>query len=285
MHEKTIYLVSDLFQREKRVRLDRKKCFRELLTDIATLYINTGKPDKALAIVELIANLIGEKLAINEGIELVLDEHDEPAYKTADAVAMTKAVRAQQKIDGERALLFPTENAYMGSDVNAFTINDGVPRQQHKLERFNQKISWEKFVAVRQQLIQEYCHPLSGQVRIIWDLATHVINGKDHTFSDDIEVISAPIDQELLEIYLWDAWMNGSKNGLMMKSNLHFAAMECLIENGQICSIAILPEELKVQGYVYEDLRQGPTPSILAVALYSIITNKPPVLIGEVPII
>lgn len=283
MNEKTIYQSSDLTKNEKKTRALRKWALREVLERIGTLFVNTGKDAKALAIIKLIVDLTGEELSLHDGVELVIDRHDEPAYKNADAVAIAKARRARFQVAIERGFLLP-EDLYSAGDVNAFlSHSDQGFGQKHKLERKYDEVFQAQFVEIREQLIEQYCRPQNEQVRIIWDLATHIINGKEHTFSDDIEVISAPIDQELLDIYLFKAWDKGNKNGLIMKSNLQFAAMECLIENGKINSIAILSDELKRLGYGYKELRQYPTPDILAVALYSILTNKPPAMVGSAP--
>lgn len=281
-----------IFSNERRreqegVRRARKEEWLLLLRDFSVLGVNTGKAEKALALAQLIKNLTGRDLFQEGEVLLYGDPNQEIVAPRAARVAQNKAKRIAvdyrdhphhyQTLEGQRPadldLLLSQLVLFAGADVNGFIEQNGILQPEHKLARvFDQELPEEHFWQVREQLRQKFCFPSNGQVRVVWDLATHVINGRVHTFEDMIEIISQPVDPELLDQYLHAAW----QSGLILSSNLHFAAIECLIEQGQIISSAYLPGELATKGHNLADFRQTGLKDPEAETFgYSIVANVP----------
>lgn len=238
--------------------------------DSASYFIGTGKPEKANAQLDLIEQYLGLKLLLNEGAFLLNPGKKEMKSPEALRVARSKAedvLLYQRSIQGEQQ----GEIIAAGADVNAFRMMNGVEVQSHKLARLPSEVVRVNAEHIRKQLIEEYTNPPEGVVRIRWDLGMHVINGTNHAFGDEIEILSKPIDKELLEAALDEAMASG----LFLSSNLQFAAIECLRENGKIFSVAFLPQELKMQGKTLQNMRQTPTEELLNRAQRSIVANIP----------
>ena len=275
---------------EERIRALRKEQLRELMTDIIALVINTGKKDKALALAELINALTGQILVPREIICYSDPNHEQFAVRAADVAKskvdnLVKDLEAHPEhycsIDGAESSLNLLLSQLVsklillaGSDVNAFTQQeDGTWHQSHKLvRRFPEGLPEEHFWLLREQLHQQYCFPESRIVAVRWDIATHLRNGQEHTFSDSIEVISKPGDPELLDHFLFQALDDGQ----ILRSNLHFAALEYLIANDRIINVSHLPHELEERGFNLADFASLEfSPAVLLAFLYSVINNTP----------
>lgn len=264
----TIFSTEHRRQQEGVMR-QRKELLRQLFTDFSQLIVNTGKQAKAEALLALIGNISGQNLNPNQ-VNIMQGLQVEPTAPQAATVAKSKVVALEGVLSpeeiGEPAIL------KAGSDVNAF-IFDGVAwTQEHKLARHHERLNLEQFLILRQQLLVQYCFPKNGQVRLRWDMATHLVNGRAHTFNDVVEVISQPLDPALLDQFLIEAWLNG----LMLSSNLHFATFEALLKNDKIISIAHLPMELAEQGRQLADfVTTEISPTLTGAILHSIISNSP----------
>ena len=258
----------ELIRHQEQVRAARKELLRELFAEFNSLIVNTGKEDKLLALVELISNLTGRQLDQSEMLACG-DPNQEIMALRASSVAKNKAERLS------RGYLRDGENPYLlaGCDVNAFVEVDGVLRPNHKISRvFPKELPEEEFFKLRNKLRQQYCFPENGQVRVVWDLAAHLINGSAHTFNDLVAVLSRPVDPELLDQFLDEAL----KNGLILNSNLHMAAFELLVLNDQLISVSHLTGELEEKGFSLSDFVSLELSSELSSAiLHSIVANVP----------
>lgn len=278
---------SERFSQEETVRTARKEQLRELMQDLSALVINTGNKNKALALANLINKLTNQQLISREIICFVDPKQEQCAVRAA-TVARTKVENLIKDlnsypehchtIDDENHsdlnLLFSQLVLFAGSDVNAFVREaDQTWSQNHQLSRqYTEKLPDEKFWRLREQLRQQFCFPENKQVVLRWDIASHLVNGRDHSFSDLIEVVSRPVDPELLDQYLFAAL----DNGLILESNQHFAALECLIDNGQIISTSHLPRELEERGASLADFSSFEvSPVLLSAFLYSVVNNTP----------
>jgi hypothetical protein len=229
----------------------------------------SGKPEKVAAQLSLIKHYLGVDLP-KDRILSYSDSQDEKKFRRALDVAHWKALQPRRNRDGIHGTVIG-DPVTSGGDINAFRWRSGQFVQEHKFDR--QRTHFEnpgRVDRVKRDLINEYCH--EGIIQTVWDAGTHIINGTDHQFGDKIEVISEPVDRELLVQYLDYAFASG----LFYTSNLHFAALECLIENGKVKSAAFLPKELEDQKVTFRQMRQiNPTPQLLQQALHSVITNAP----------
>lgn len=278
---------SEHLSQEKEIRSMRKEQLRGLMSNLGALVINTGKKDKALALADLINRLTNQHFVAQEIICFSDPNQEQPATR-AITVARSKVNNLIKDveyhpehchtIDGENDqelhFLLSQLVLFAGSDVNSFIRQaDGQWRQKHQLARqYSENLPEEKFWQLREQLRQEFCFPSTGQVVLRWDIASHLVNGRGHSFSDLIEVVSHPLDPELLDRYLFQAF----DNGLVLESNQHFAALECLIENGRIISTSHLPKELEEEGLQVADFATfNISPVILSAFLHSVINNTP----------
>lgn len=278
---------SERLSQEERVRSFRKEQLRELMIDLSALVINTGKESKAEALADLINRLTGQLLVSREVI-CFSDRNLEQYATRAATVAQSKVSNLIRDLedhpehshnlngesDQDLNLLLGQMVLYAGSDVNSF-IKEGDDkfRQNHQLAReYGDHLPDEKFWQMREQLQKEFCFPESAKVVLRWDIASHLVNGREHVFSDLIEVVSKPVDPQLLDKYLLKAW----ENKLVLYSNQHFAALECLIENGKIISTSHLPRELEEEGAQMADFATNEiSPMILSAFLHSVINNTP----------
>ncbi len=278
---------SERFSQEEKIRSLRKEELRKLMNDLGALVINTGKKDKALALADLINRLTGQLLVSREVI-CFSDPNQEQHAQRAATVAQSKVnnlikdfkshpehcYTIDGNLDQDLNFLLSQLVLFAGSDVNSFIQQEnGDWRQNHQLaRRYGVELPEEKFWQLREQLRQDFCFPSNNKVVLRWDIASHLVNGHEHTFSDLIEVVSEPIDPELLDRYLFQAL----KNGLVLESNQHFAALECLIENGRIISTSHLPQELEKEGAELADFATfNSSPLILSAFLHSVINNTP----------
>jgi hypothetical protein len=278
---------SERTSQEEGVRSFRKEQLRELMSDLSALVINTGNKNKAWALADLINRLTGQPL-VSRDLICFSDPNQEKCFTRAASVAQSKVDNLikdlgnhpehSHSINGETDqdlnLLFSQMVLFAGSDVNSFLeVGDGKLRQNHQLAReYGDNFPEEKFWQMREQLQKEFCFPESGKVVLRWDIASHLVNGRGHIFSDLIEVVSLPVNPQLLDRYLLEAW----ENNLILNSNQHFAALECLIENGKIISASHLPRELEEQGAQLADFATNDiSPMMLSAFLYSVINNTP----------
>ncbi len=278
---------SERLAQEERVRLSRKEQLRELMNDLSALVINTGKASKAEALADLINRLTGQ-LMVPEEVICFSDRNPEQCASRAATVAQSKVAnlmvdlknqtepghRSDSASDQALNLLLSQMILYAGSDINSFIKEaDGNFRQNHQLGReYGANLPDEKFWEIREQLRKEFCFPASGRVVLRWDIASHLVNGRAHVFSDLIEVVSLPVNPQLLDQYLFEA----RDNNLILNSNQHFAALECLIENGKIISASHLPRELEEQGAQLADFATNDiSPALLSAFLHSVVNNTP----------
>jgi hypothetical protein len=278
---------SERLTQEERIRASRKEQLRQLMYDLSALVINTANKNKALALAELINRLTNQQLVSREVI-CFADPNQEQCAVRAATVAQSKVENLIKdleshpehcrSIDGECSLemnlLLSQLVLFAGSDVNAFIQEaDQTWHQNHQLSRLHaEKLPDEKFWQLRQELRQQFCFPENKQVVLRWDIASHLVNGRNHSFSDLIEVVSQPVVPELLDEYLFAAL----NNGLVLGSNQHFAALECLIHNGKITSISHLPRELEEEGLSLADFASFEiSPVVLSAFLRSVIDNTP----------
>jgi hypothetical protein len=276
------------FSQEEEVRALRKEQLRYLMCDLSALVINTGNKNKALALANLINSLTGQKLVSRE-IICFADPNQEALEARAAAVARSKVKNLIEDlnscpehchtIDGtpgseDLDLLLSQLALFAGSDVNSFIQEeDGSWFQNHQLARhYSESLPEEKFWQLRERLRKQFCFPKNNKVVVRWDIASYLVNGQDHSFSDLIEVTSQAVDPDLLDMYLFAA----IDNGLILESNQHFAALECLIENGKIISTSHLPRELEEGGANLADFASfDVSPVVLSAFLYSVVNNTP----------
>jgi hypothetical protein len=278
---------SERFSKEEGIRALRKEQLRQLMCDLNALVINTGNKNKALALVDLINRLTNQQMVSRE-IICFADPNQEKRATRATTVARTKVKNLIQDLEShpehchsvngesnsEINFLLSQLILFAGSDVNSFIKEpDGTWQQNHQLSRqYPDELPEEKFWQLREQLRQQFCFPENNQVVLRWDIASHLVNGRDHSFSDLIEVVSRPVDPELLDHYLFKSL----DNGLILESNQHFAALECLIDNGKIISTSHLPLELEEQGANLADFASFEvSPVVLSAFLHSVLNNTP----------
>lgn len=255
-------------QRREVIRL-RQEQLQAALAHINHLYLSTSKESKAQVFLEMIYELSGQKLKVGEKVSLYIDNEPEPISRSAQEVARHKALQPlRNKQDDEVA-------ASIGADINGYVEMGGLLVPQHKLERLGRPLSVQEFEQVRKTLVDQYCYPENGQVRVVWDVATEMINGTQTSLGDKIEIISEPVDEELLYQYVMQAW----ESGLILTSNLHFGALECLIENGKIQSVAILPAEMEKQGTTFQEVRTRADSQMLGLITQAVIANKQPIAV------
>jgi len=258
---------SERLRQQEGVRAQRKEILRELFADFRYLLVNTGKTTKAEALIGLIASITGEELDSQRAI-IAPSSAPEASSTSAAEVAQTKVLALQQSAG---QILSPAD-LKAGSDVNAFIHTELGFNQEHKLSRHYDQLSTEQFFMLRQQLLKQYCFPESGEVRIRWNMATYLVNGRDHTFDDVVEIVSQPLPVELLDKHLMAAW----KNGLILSSNLHFGAFEALVAHDHLLSVAYLPQELAKLGFVLADFASHDAgPAMINAIFHSIIANMP----------
>jgi len=188
---------SERLSQEEEIRTLRKEQLRQLMYDLSALVINTGNKNKALALVDLINRLTNQEL-ISREVLCFSDSNQEQCATRATVVAQSKVQNLIQdlkfhpehcrSIDGESNseinLLLSQLVLFAGSDVNAFIQEtDGSWRQNHQLSRrYPEGLPEEKFWQLREQLRQEFCFPENKQVVLRWDIASHLVNGRDHHF-------------------------------------------------------------------------------------------------------
>jgi len=251
---------------ESRVAKERKLKMLRAFSEIAYLFICTGKIEKAIEVLDRIERITGQE----PETYLYESEKNEPFNQPALLIARFKAIQAQIELLAQEY----GEIASYGGDVNAFVESEsGLLLPSHKLARSRRELADEEYGNLVEQKVKEYCYPEKGYVRIVWDLASYMINGQEFGFGDVIEIISKPVDEKLLRQKMQEA----KKNGLLMSSNLQFGALECLIENDLIVSVAILPYELKRQ-FELKEMRShqaGQDRKLLSELLQNIIANSP----------
>jgi len=289
-HQETI-------QAEQEARRERKKALQEAFREITKLVVNTGKYPKAKAAMDIVVALVDPHIHFDNGRVLQLPStQDEPMLHRAADVAIYKAELARDEyLEGQFpdlifllqqlniALLSNLDDAliqellkgviFVGGDINAFIANPGTSelQQHHKLERDFSVLSEATYLKIREKLYQTYVYPENGQIRVVWEISMVTVNGRNHEFTDLVEVIANPIDAELLEIYLRAALANG----MILKSNTHLELFELLCESGKIKTVAKLSKELANKGYGFVQLRQSPKPEELQAILRSINSNAP----------
>lgn len=257
-------IISDLSQQERSVLRQRQEVLTEALSHLGQAAMNTGKEEKAFALLSLIREVTGQNIAIGAEFQLYYDPRPEVLSPESSEVARSKALRARS-IQGI--------NVTIGQDVNAYQDygQDIGFKQEHKLARLGRPLTEQEENMLWVRLRSQYCNPPGGKVRIFWDLSTHVINGKDYNFGEKVELISDPVDEVVLRQYFDEA----IENGLVMSSNLHFGAIECLKHNGKIRTIAVLSREMAEKGFRFPELRQIASDQLIDAVLYSVITNAP----------
>jgi hypothetical protein len=167
----------------------------------------------------------------------------------------------------------PAGNAFVGADVNFWTYHGhGVWQQQHKLERVGRELTEQEFLKFAEQLKTYYCHPVSKEVHVLWDIGVVVLNGGLHEFHDQIEIIAEPIDEWLFWQYIIDA----KNTGQLYTYNPHFALVECLIAQDKIKSLATLSVEEQRKGITLDQKRFRPGKAELQLVQSSIKGNRPP---------
>jgi hypothetical protein len=259
--------ITPLIDAENQKRSQSLKAALHGLPDVE-MVVNTSKVEKIEAVLGLVRRQIGVQLLLGRGAFL-LGEMTEPEMMSHEASAVAES-KARQVLTYRRPVQ-GTELIAVGLDVNAFFGTEGIESQSHKLSRLGPEFVRVNREAMRKKIIKQYTKPVDGIVRNRWDVAMHVINGTDHAFGDEIELRAKPVDRELLIQALDQA----EENGLFLSSNLHFATIECLREQGEIISVAFLPQALKQQGITFAQVRQVPTPELLDIAQHSIVTNIP----------
>jgi len=284
-------------QVEQQARIQRRETLRDILREISLLIVNTGNDAKALAALQLAQALVDPELSVINGNVLQLpSKKDEPATVRAEDVARYKAETARHEYIEEyfpelKILLTAVQIAlrndndqllqqlmisitnllhgkvFVGKDVNAFV--NGV--QHHKLERRYGVILPEfAYEELRRDLYETYVFPENGVIKVTWEIASVYINGKTRGAVDWVEVVSLPLDRELVDHYLAKAVQDGK----VLSSNTHIAAFEMLCEHTErMLSIALVSKEMLQQGYTIAHFRQSPKPELLAAAKKSIKTN------------
>lgn len=281
----------------REVRRARKEALRAAFTSINQLCVNTGKLDKVLELSKLIQTLVNPQITIPNGnVQQLKATDSEPALPSASEVATHKARLAKERYlqSSQTELMFLMQQfnlalqndvddqvleallkgiVFVGSDINVFIKNpiSQQMEQHHSKERHTEVIAAEDFSALRKSLYETYVAPKNDRIKVIWEIATAVINGQTHAFSDYVEVIADPIDAELLDFYLQQALADGK----ILSSNTHLALFELLCASGKMKSVAILSKEMRDKGYSFADVREKPTPEVLAAITYSINTNSP----------
>lgn len=269
-------------------RRQRKNDLLHAFAGIEELVINTCKPDKVAAVLEIINNLV--KPDRNFPIERVKSlnfTENEAEFPRAEQVALWKVkmirsvhyrellewIDLKREVKPEEVEELLKGILYVGMDVNSYLMVNDELTQQHKLRRNGnqEELTEPEYLEVREKLRQAFCFPKNGRVRIVWDLSTAISNHHIHTFSDVVELIAKPLDPELLDIYLNDA----IKTGLVLRLNLFIAALEAFTESNSIMTIAVLSQELEKQGYSFKDLREAPTPELIQAIMLSVVSNMP----------
>lgn len=224
--------ISDI---EARISLERSIVMQEAMQLISYLFICSNNSAKIEALINWINETIGVRILTKDENVISTPNGNEPSWPSASSVSKWKATSAQRHVMTSNDDVRSGREVFAGSDVAHRMPNgrDGV-----RLERYG-LLSDEKFEQLQKELIQMYCYPQDGVVTCYWEISTSMINGNKHTLTDVIEVRSNPVDEELLRIYLQKAREDGS----LYSSNAHFKAIECLIENGKILTVCVLPKE------------------------------------------
>ncbi|MPM52960.1 hypothetical protein SDC9_99724 [bioreactor metagenome] len=272
----------EIIPAEQQSRKERKLAWLEAFREMELLFINSGNAHKLAAIYKLIGEIIYPDQSFSENQVFSVDLNgNEPMDPSALIVAHSKmllseiqqlsyVLKPNRLATQEEVQEFMKRKVFVGADGNSFLEVNGEFVQQHKLDRkYSEKIPDEAFIKLLLETTKNYCFPANGRVRILWDLGIAVKNGAEHSFHDQVEVISRPIDPELL----WQYLLQARENGLILKSNLHFAAIECLIENAGIESVAILSQENRNKGLTLKKMRQSPTAELLEAALRAVLTD------------
>lgn len=259
---------------EHKITQERQIQLEEILQIVNHLVVCTGNPQKRLEFLDFIYQITGQRLNEEQVSNFPVDP--EPIFNDATAVAFFKAI---QPFLLRPDLFDATQVASAGFDVGAFVQNQsGLMVPSHQLGREGVDLTSEQhdkeYEQVKAKLVDRYCHPPEGQLKLIWDVGSFIINGERAAFTDYIEVISDPVDQELLEQYLEYARFGKEKH--ILTTNVQMKALECLIDNGKLKSIAFLPKEMIQRGFTFEDVRQTPSKELLIVALLAVVRNMQP---------
>lgn len=266
---------------EQAARTARREELRQAFAAIATLVINTGTHTKAEAAASIAAALVNPSIKLDSPAVIIQPStKEEPVSPYAIQVAAFKARSAREeyveKRMNESTFMFAqlAQVVFYGADINAFAQNPstGILEQSHKKSReFPVSLPESAFMQLRAKLYQHYIYPPSGFVRMVWDISEDIFNGKEHQFSDLVEIIAKPLDAELLELYLQYAVADGK----ILNSNTHLAAFEMLMESGKIQTTARLSNHLLAKGYRFADFRQSPKQEELIAIKQSIVGNQP----------
>ena len=266
---------------EQAARTERRLNLQDAFAEISHLVVNTGTHMKAEAAATIAANLVNPNIRLDSDRVIIQpSKKEEPTSLWARQVSRFKAKTAREEyvadqMDDPNFFFAQLANVvFYGADINAFTEDPetGLVVPSHKKAReFPVTLPESEYVKLRDKLYRHYVNPPGGKVRVIWDISASTINGRNHDFTDLVEVIADPLDAELLEIYLDQAVADGK----ILNSNTHLAAFEMLCESHKIKTTSRLPYELRKKGYKFADFRQSPKPEELLAIRRSINNNQP----------
>ncbi|MBD3250264.1 MAG: hypothetical protein GF381_01690 [Candidatus Pacebacteria bacterium] len=253
-----IYTSNPAARLERRV-LARLGAELELtLAQLTHLIIASGNGFKTAALAQLVQAVSGVEINYGHNGNCYCEGvANEPHHPDAAQVAWSKV--RQKRVDlGSVITLLESGGAKLavaGGDVNAFYGKEGKRLLTHKLSRDEEKLGRSLSPAewaasdqlLRERYSQEYlCQDFTQR----WEIGLCIENGKTFSSKFVIEVVSGPLDAELLEMFI----QASHQSGLDLHSNTQLALFEAVVLNGKVRSISIYPSELERAGYCASQL-------------------------------
>ncbi|MDQ3008116.1 MAG: hypothetical protein M3Q81_00805 [bacterium] len=225
---------------------------------------NTGKSEKFEAIATL-ADTYGIETVPMLSVVAGEFEYDEPSSTSAPAVARNKAGWLKEQLIHERVTA--------GADTNFFMQKPEGWVHWSKLERAHHEADVSLIVEQYQVLRDLLVFPKTadGHIRMAWEVALDILNGKHHTFSEWILIKAKPIPLELFN----QAFDQAVTSGLLLKSNSRMAMIEMLIESGAVVEVGFVPANVVSNQESVRPYMMTPDQALLRQAESDIISTTP----------
>jgi hypothetical protein len=284
-----------------RIDAGRRNDYYTVLEDVAKLVMLTDNPLKAAEIYQMFLALSGgasadfrplspqrpeimsDKVIKVAGTKAALGFHD--SELTTDIAGQKELVHKLRNWSylvhlanngGAEILrkIIPTGVLFIGADINYHVFNPATEtwQQNFNLERLNRELTQAEIATLFLEMQAQYCFPVGGKIRALWDNGVVMLNGGVHAYHDVIEVVSGPLDPALFQ----SAFSEAIASGNLYRMNPRIKMFETLILNGKIESIATLSEEEKAKGITLTQKRRAPSPLALQQLFRTVGGNIPP---------
>jgi hypothetical protein len=218
----------------------RDKIAASLASEDYLLGVNTSKQEKAQPMARVVAAILGLSTdTVQPYSPQAAQNYVEPWHQDARVVSQHKALQVQRALVTSGTQHGPV---VAGADVSFAVKLPSGSRHLPKLERLGRPLEEEELQNVLSWMVATYV--MAPEIQVEWQVAVTVANGHSLTESERVQVVSGPVDLELLETYFWYA----KESGLLYTSNSWLPLIEMLIANGRIKTVTVVHENPPAQG-------------------------------------